>query len=241
MGFTPVSTALILPRMLDTDSGVLFRDSMPEGVGEHFAHVGPRAAPEFLSRADAELIDRCLRGESSACSQLFKRYYGQLMPICLRYARNSEEAKDMMQDGFTRIFSKLGTYTGKGHFIGWMKRVVLNSAINHYRAAAAERTNVRLDDITHGTALTAEGSGDLVVSSLGVNELLELVQQLPPAYRMVFNLRVIEGWTHEEIAKELGISVGTSKSNLARARAKLMEQVIERDPSLASKRKRDEQ
>jgi RNA polymerase sigma-70 factor (ECF subfamily) len=235
-----MSTALILPRMLDTDSGILFRETMPEGTGERTAQVGPRAAPEFLSRADAALIEGCLRGEDLACSQLFKKYYGQLMPICMRYARNGDEAKDMMQDGFTRIFAKLSTYTGKGHFIGWMKRVILNTAINHYRAAAEERSNVRLDDISYGPALAAEGAGDLVTSSLGVNELLGLVQQLPPAYRMVFNLRVIEGWTHEEIAKELGISVGTSKSNLARARAKLMEQVIERDPSLASKRKRDE-
>lgn len=235
-----MSTALILPRVLATDSGILFRDTVPEGADGN-AHVGPRAAPGFLSHADAELIERCLRGESIACSQLFKRYYGQLMPICLRYARNGDEAKDMMQDGFARIFTKLSTYSGKGHFIGWMKRVILNTAINQYRASVDERSNVRLDDITHGPALTAEGSGELVTSSLGVNELLGLVQQLPPAYRMVFNLRVIEGWSHEEIAKELGISVGTSKSNLARARAKLMEQVIERDPSRGAKRKRNEQ
>lgn len=236
-----MSTAVILTRVLEPDSDILFQDTVPDGSDHSAAHLGPRAAaPEFLSRTDAELIERCLRGEGMACSQLFKRYYSQLMPICMRYARGNDEAKDMMQEGFARIFAKLGSYSGKGHFIGWMKRVILNTAINHYRAAADERTHVRLDDLTHGPALAADGSGDLVTSSLGVNELLGLVQQLPPAYRMVFNLRVIEGWTHEEIARELKISVGTSKSNLARARAKLMEQVIERDPSMASKRKRDE-
>ncbi|MBL7952370.1 MAG: RNA polymerase sigma factor [Flavobacteriales bacterium] len=231
--------ALTLPQVFEADHDTVLHGAVPQGTGQRAVQLDPRAAQEFVSRSDAALIKRCLEGDSAACSQLFKRYYGQLMPICMRYARSNDEAKDMMQDGFARIFAKLGTYSGKGHFIGWMKRVILNTAINHYRAAAEDRLNVRLDDITHGPALEADGSGELVTSALGVNELLSLVQELPPAYRMVFNLRVMEGWTHEEIAAELGISVGTSKSNLARARAKLMEQVVERDPSLAAKRKRN--
>lgn len=235
-----MSTALILRHVLDTDSEILFRDMLPDGVQGPSEHAAPRAAEAFVSNADADLIKRCLRGESVACSELFKKYYGKLMPICMRYARSSDEAKDMMQDGFTRIFSKLSSYSGKGHFIGWMKRVMLNTAINHYRASVDERSHIRLDDIAYGPALSDVEAGDLVTSSLGVNELLGLVQELPPAYRMVFNLRVVEGWSHEEIAKELGISVGTSKSNLARARMKLMQRIIEQDPSLASKRKRNE-
>ncbi len=178
--------------------------------------------------ADLALIGRCLKGEAAACSALYHKYYRNVMPICLRYAIDMEEAKDILQDSFTRAFSGLHGYAGKGAFIGWLKRVTLNTAINHYHANAEQRSTVRIGDLAQHSPVTIDPNGDLAMARLGADELLGLVQTLPPAYRMVFNLRVMDEWTHEEIARELGISIGTSKSNLSRARAKLMEQLIAR-------------
>ena len=181
---------------------------------------------------DRALISRCLDGEAVACSELYHRYYRQVMPICLRYARDTDEAKDILQDSFARAFSKLYSYTGKGPFIGWLKRVTLNTAINHYHAVQDERSTVRIDDLAPHAKATADPHGEEALARLGAEELLALVRALPPAYRMVFNLRVMEGWSHDEIARELGITTGASKSNFARARAKLMEQVIGREQAL---------
>jgi RNA polymerase sigma-70 factor (ECF subfamily) len=204
----------------------------------------PRAQTEPGDRAhgaDLALIARCLDGEASACSELYHRYYKQVMPICLRHARHIEEAKDILQDSFTRAFTKLHSYSGKGPFIGWLKRVTLNTAINHYHASTDERSNVRLDDLGPHSPMTADPHGEQAMARMGAEELLALVRALPPAYRVVFNLRVMEGWSHEEIARELGISVGASKSNLSRARAKLMEQVIGREVPLTTKRTEHEE
>lgn len=207
--------------------------TLPEGALD-----GPTArAQQALStstpedaahRADLNLIARCLKGEAAACSELYHRYYRQVMPICLRYARGTEEAKDILQDSFSRAFSRLHSYSGTGAFIGWLKRVTLNTAINHYHANAEQRSTMRIEDLSPNAEATIDPAGDQSLARLGAEELLELVRALPPAYRMAFNLRVVEGWSHDEIARELGISVGASKSNLSRARAKLMEQISNR-------------
>jgi len=205
------------------------------------ADGGLTAQGETAHAADLALIARCLNGEASACSDLYHRYYRHVMPICLRYARRTEEAKDILQDSFTRAFTKLHSYSGKGPFIGWLKRVTLNTAINHYHANSDERSNVRIDDLAPHTSLASDACGEEALARMGAEELLGLVRALPPAYRMVFNLRVIEGWSHDEIARELGISVGASKSNLSRARAKLMEQVTGRSAPATGKRMQHEE
>lgn len=217
-------------------------ESTFDRLAGRMGHAGaPTDTVEAAHAADRALIARCLNGEAAACSELYHRYYRQVMPICMRYARRTEEAKDILQDSFTRAFSKLHSYTGKGPFIGWLKRVTLNTAINHYHATSDERTNVRIDDLAPHAAAMADPHGEQALASLGAEELLALVRGLPPAYRMVFNLRVMEGWSHEEIARELGISVGASKSNLSRARVKLMEQVIGRETPLIEKRMEHEE
>ncbi len=205
--------------------------TLPEGT---FARLSERAersdeqtaTTERAHAADLGLIERCLHGETAACSELYHRYYRQVMPICMRYARGTDEAKDILQDSFARAFSGLHSYTGKGSFLGWLKRVTLNTAINHYHATADQRATVRIEDIGAHAPSTVDPAGDQALARLGADELLALVRALPPAYRMAFNLRVVEGWSHEEIARELGISIGASKSNLSRARVKLMEQII---------------
>ena len=118
--------------------------TLEEGTFERVIGRSERSdAPEVAHTADLTLIARCLNGEAAACSELYHRYYRQVMPICMRYARGMEEAKDILQDSFTRAFSHLHSYTGKGSFIGWLKRVTLNTAINHYHATAAHRSTVR--------------------------------------------------------------------------------------------------
>lgn len=228
--------------MADTEGHITLPESTFDRLAGRVGHGGaPTDTAESAHAADRALIARCLNGEAPACSELYHLYYRQVMPICMRYARRTEEAKDILQDSFTRAFTKLHSYTGKGPFIGWLKRVTLNTAINHYHATSDERTNVRIDDLAPHAAATADPHGEQALASLGAEELLALVRGLPPAYRMVFNLRVIEGWSHEEIARELGISIGASKSNLSRARAKLMEQVIGRETPLTAKRMEHEE
>jgi RNA polymerase sigma-70 factor (ECF subfamily) len=177
-----------------------------------------------------------LNGEAAACSELYHRYYRQVMPICLRHARSTEEAKDILQDSFMRAFERLHSYAGTGSFIGWLKRLTLNTAINHYHANTGTRSTIRIDDLAPHSAVTMDTNGEEALALLGAEELLALVRGLPSAYRMVFNLRVVEGWSHEEIARELGISVGASKSNLSRARMKLIEQVNARAGHTSGKR-----
>lgn len=200
---------------------------LPEGALEGLSDRAELPLDQAQA-ADLGLIERCLAGEAAACTELYHRHYRQVMPICMRYGRDLEEAKDILQDSFSRAFSRLHSFTGKGSFIGWLKRVTLNTAINHYHANAEQRSTLRIEDLAPNAPATIDPNGEQAMARLGADELLELVRALPPAYRMVFNLRVMEEWTHEEIASELGISIGASKSNLSRARAKLMEQLISR-------------
>lgn len=154
----------------------------------------------------------------------------------MRYAKNTESAQDILQDGYMRIFNGLASYTGSGSFTGWLKRVMVTTAINHYKADRHERAAMRLDDVDPDGSHLQGIDQDQVFSRLSMNELLRIVQDLPPAYRTVFNLRVMDGWTHAEIATELGITVGTSKSNVSRARAILINSLKALDPSLFAQR-----
>ncbi len=186
---------------------------------------------------DVGLIARAVRGDQAACSLLYRRHYAMLMPICMRYAKDGDEAKDILQEGFVQVFSNLAAFSGKGAFLGWLKRVMINTAINHYRAQIRDRSILRIEHLDQEDVQFGSLAHEDVFSKFSVNELLELVRGLSPIYRMVFNLRVIEGWSHEEIAKELGISVATSKSNLHRARANLMNRLVRRDPCLINQRR----
>lgn len=194
------------------------------GAETLFVPEGPAAT---FSSADALLVKRCVDGEQAACKELFERYYGQLMPICMRYASDADDAKDILQEGFMRIFSRLGSFTGTGHFIGWLKRVMVNTAINHYHTTAKDRSNARYDEKPDYYGTVGEEEVEDRLGDISVDEILVLVQRLTPGYRVVFNLFIMEGWSHEQIANELRISVGSSKSNLNRARAQLKAWLLE--------------
>lgn len=137
------------------------------------------------------------------------------MGVCLRYSRTREEALEIVNDGFMKIFKKLDRYSQGLSFKGWLRKVMINSAIDYYRRNEKHYHSL---DISHGKY---ETSAESILDNLSEQDIIAVIQRLPPSYRMVFNLFVIEGYQHEEIANQLNISVGTSKSNLSIARSKL--------------------
>lgn len=141
--------------------------------------------------------------------------------VCLRYSRDSSEAEDNLQEGFIRVFTRLDQFGFKGSFEGWMRRVMVNTALEKFR-----KKN-QLYPVENMTIYEDVSVTDDTISGISADDLLKMVQKLPPRYRMVFNLYVIEGYTHQEIGVMMNISEGTSKSNLSRARVILQKRVIE--------------
>jgi RNA polymerase sigma factor (sigma-70 family) len=178
---------------------------------------------EHNSAAILDLLDGCLRGDRRSQELLYKQFYGYAMGLCLRYARSRDEAAEILNDGFFKIFTKLETFERERPFKTWLGRVMINTALDQYRREARHQVH---DDI-----LSAENTvavSEDAISRLAYEELIALVQQLPPAYRTVFSLAVLDGYTHEDIAKELAISIGASKSNLSRAREKLKGMIVKK-------------
>lgn len=167
-----------------------------------------------------KIIEGCKKNDPVCQEQLYNFFAAELFGLCLRYSRNYAEAQDVMQDGFIKIFLNIRQYQFKGSFEGWMKRIMINTALERYR-----KTNFLyfLDQNQESADVEVE---DDVEANITADELLKMVQELPPQYRTVFNLYVIEGFAHQEISKMLGISEGTSKSNLNRARNILKEKIL---------------
>jgi RNA polymerase sigma-70 factor (ECF subfamily) len=151
--------------------------------------------------------------------ELYNRFAPKMYGVCLRYAANAEEAEDILQEGFIKVFKKAGSFRGEGSFEGWIRRIFVNTAIEHYRK------KIYLQPITEHEASTVEGKYLSVLDSLAEKDIIKLVQQLSPGYRTVFNMYVVEGYTHKQIAEQLGISEGTSKSQLSRAKQILQDMV----------------
>jgi len=166
---------------------------------------------------DEQLISDCLAGKPSAQKALYERFSRKMMGVCLRYSNSHEEAQDVLQDAFVKVFEKLGTYSGNGSFEGWVRRIFVNTSLDHYRKSKMERQTQDIDDVGYALA-----SGEDIVSDITAKDLLEILKKIPPGYRMVFNLYVIEGYSHKEIAEELNITENTSKSQFSRARTYLL-------------------
>lgn len=162
-----------------------------------------------------EVLDGCLQGKLSAQKQLYEQYYSFAKSICLRYAANTEEAEEMINDGFLKVMAKIEAYDPAQPFEAWFRTVVVRTSIDYFRR---NHSKVLLIDIQEAPDLPFD---DELLEKLSADEIMELVQKLPPAYRTVFSLYVVEGYTHVEIAQMLGINEGTSRSNLAKARTKL--------------------
>ena len=181
--------------------------------------------PSLSSQADLRsLLQACRRGDTSAQEKLYRSFYGYAMGICLRYAKTREEAQEIANDGFLKVFGQLDKFQQEGAFKGWVRRIMINASIDHFRK---NQKHYNGQDIAHIYDLTIPSDS---LGKLSEQELISLIQRLSPSYRLVFNLAVIEGFKHHEIADQLGISVGTSKSNLFKARQKLQEMLRIVDP-----------
>ncbi|MDO9511942.1 MAG: RNA polymerase sigma factor [Bacteroidales bacterium] len=167
-----------------------------------------------------QLIQSCCEGKASAQRAIFERYSPYMLNVCLHYFQQLNEAEEVMLKGFYTIFSKIDTYTAQGHFEAWMRRIMVNTAIDHFRK---KRTNGKIhffDDLPDFASPSVPAD-----KSLEHKDILALVHQLPTGYRMVFILFVIEGYSHAEIAEKFGISESTSKTQLMKAR-KFLQRII---------------
>lgn len=146
-------------------------------------------------------------------------FAAKMYSLCLRYSRDKDEAKDNLQDGFIKVYSNIKQFKGSGSFEGWVRKIMVNTALQKYRG------NYQLYALNDNETKNYDISINNVIEAMGEKELLKMIQELPPRYKLVFNMYAIEGYTHKEISKMLGIAEGTSKSNLSRARDILQEKL----------------
>jgi len=187
---------------------------------------------ESYYMSDEELVKACIQKLPSAQKLLFERYSRKMMGICLRYAEDSLEAQDVVQDGFIKVFNAIETFHYQGSLEGWIKRIIVNTALDNYRKNKKRKFTVELDS---EAAIEIKDEDD-IVGGITNKYLLKLIMRLPEGYRLVFNLFAIEGYSHKEIAEELGISINTSKSQFARARAYLQKELNKTESSWTSER-----
>lgn len=161
------------------------------------------------------LLIGCRKMQRNSQKMLYQQFYAYGMSICLRYGDNREEAAEILNDGFMKIFQNIGKFDLKRPFKPWLRKIMVNTAINHYHY---KQRVLRAEELEKGRQKPQE---ERILSGISYQEIVEMMHKLPPAYRTVFNLHVIEGYRHEEIASMLGVSVGTSKSNLFKAKEQL--------------------
>lgn len=176
---------------------------------------------DFLEQI-SHLIQSCIEGDRNAQSSMYELFAPKMLAVCMRYSKNREEAEDILQDGFVQAFRSLHTFKFAGSFEGWIRKIMVYTALASYRTKSKMHAVISIDSIPEIEVM----NNDDVISQLGKKELLKMVQALPPMYRMIFNLYVFEGLKHREIAKKLGVSEGTSKSNFFDAKVILQKAVI---------------
>ena len=169
--------------------------------------------------SEADLIEGCLKGDGKMQKELYNRFAPKMYAVCLRYSNDAENARDLLQEGFIKIFRNLNRFRSEGSFEGWIRRIFVNTSIEYYR----KKTN--LFSITEREDLMVEDGSLNALDKLGEKDIIKLIQELSPGYRTVFNLYTIEGYSHKEIGTMLNISEGTSKSQLARAKGILKKKV----------------
>lgn len=172
------------------------------------------------------IISACISGNGDAQHALINQYLSYAKNVCFPYVANKEEAEEVVNDGFLKMFNNLSKYDQSRPFKSWFKAILINTAIDHYRKNGKHLQHVNIDYID-----LAYDDPD-IISKISADEILQLIQKLPPSYRMVFNLFVIDGYTHREIAEMLEIGEGTSKSNLRDARKKLQSMIQQNHPHL---------
>jgi RNA polymerase sigma factor (sigma-70 family) len=175
---------------------------------------------------DDAIIEGCASGKRSAQNALYRKYAAIMLAVCLRYAQNHDEAEDILQEAFLKIFQNINSYRKEGSFEGWMKRIMINHALNYYRKS---RKLPFLEDIgsINETEIMEKEDQPAMHAPVSAEKLTALIQSLPPGYRMVFNMYVFEEFSHKEISAELNISENTSKTQLLKARRMLRKKLTE--------------
>jgi RNA polymerase sigma factor (sigma-70 family) len=170
-----------------------------------------------------ELIRGCIREEATCQREVYTRYAGRMLGVCNRYARNSADAEDILQDAFIKVFDKLHQFKFEGSFEGWIRKIVVNTALKKYSLMRYEKEVVGYEVKDRDETILEPSA----YSQLSEKDLLDLINSLPDGYRLIFNLYVLEGFQHEEIADMLNIQPGTSRSQLVKARAMLQKQIMQ--------------
>ncbi|MFT3682548.1 MAG: sigma-70 family RNA polymerase sigma factor [Ferruginibacter sp.] len=175
------------------------------------------------SLTEDQLIKACIREDAACQKELFMRYGSRMLGVCHRYARTAADAEDILQDAFIKVFDKLNQFKFEGSFEGWIRKIVVNTALKKYSIQRYEKevNGYEIKDRDEGAADPA------VYTQITHKELMDLIKKLPDGYRVIFNLYVIEGYQHDEIAEMLGIQPGTSRSQLVKARMMLQKQIAE--------------
>jgi RNA polymerase sigma-70 factor (ECF subfamily) len=188
-----------------------------------------------------QLVKGCIAGARKDQQQLFKCFFGKMMVVCMRYTKDRDTAQDILQDGFIKAFEKMPDFTFTGSFEGWLRRIMVNTAIDHFRKSKHivelldnKQYDSEDDDGDQSDFEDKDESSDDNWGNLSPEKVLEAMQSLSPAYRTVFNLYVMENYSHKDIAELLNINIGTSKSNLAKARINL-KKILEKNRMINSK------
>ena len=169
-----------------------------------------------------EIVDGCIKGQRKFQELLYRNFAGKMFAVCMRYSYSREDAEDMLQEGFLKAFNSIEKFRGDGSFEGWLRRIFVNTSIEMFRKNSKMYP---LTELNQSVANNQVVSND-IVSNMSANEMMQMIQKLSPGYRVAFNLYAIEGFTHKEIGDMMGISEGTSKSQVARARM-LLQRMIE--------------
>lgn len=185
-----------------------------------------------------DIINGCVKAKRESQKEFYKLYYGFATGICMRYCHNQDDAIEIVNDGYLKIFKTINGFSPRhenveASVMGWVKKIMIYTAIDHYRKNLKNNLIDEINDVHFGLLDFSETSIDM----MSYKEIIELVQQLSPTYRTVFSLYVIDGYKHEEIAKQLNISVGTSKSNLAKARINIQKMLKTTNKNLYEQRK----
>lgn len=193
----------------------------PQAPFRHLSTERTLMGLQIYRAKDTDLAERCKKQDRQAQRELFDLYSGRMLALCSRYIKDRAEAEDVMITGFTKIFSRIDQFKGEGSFEGWMRRVIVNEALSQLR----KTRNLYLE--TDLEVADRQPDWNSLENSLEAEDLLKLITDLPEGYRIVFNLYAIDGYSHKEIAEQLGISENTSKSQLSRARTWLQKNLLE--------------
>jgi len=170
--------------------------------------------------SESDLIKGCINGDPQMQRLLYQRFASIMYGVCLRYSENTEDANDVLQEGFIKVYKNLGKFRSEGSFEGWVRRIFINTSIEHYRR------KVKMYHVSEVQENTVEDTDLSALDSLAIKDIMNIINELSPGYKQIFNLHVVEGYSHKEIADMLGITEGTSKSQLARAKG-VLKKIIE--------------